>query len=568
MAFSLYKTSRYARVYREDQGDNTWQGFMKCSQSPMHYESVPGSGEYDTTIDVEAVATTTALLDGFEQTGAAYNSELQTVVPGSSTEQPNTQRAQGTVTYSRGGDSVSFKAISFGYLQVSTGTTTDVSGAFDYSTLPTLTEQTRDLGSHASVPSEVITYNSINEYPAVDTIGGEDFRCLIVNNPESLLHLSILSGVMRSWIRANDDNTTPNADTRVGLLFEMDWSNVTTVELPDGTIVDPSTDSFSTSRGDIKLRDANGDVFAYLPESWVFHSTFGFRHFVDESICTRTFWEDGGTTYCHMGQPIAGWDQQLQGAMWFEWEVRPFIHGRNRETSCNEIPWPYYFEIPWTTSGSDDIQIGNYFDFWEKRGGLVFNADIPGGASVDQVGEYANLFLTSSLGYTNSYTPSEVQFHMDRLSFGNFANQYDKEETILEASEKWNTGDGHNEIGGSNWSYTINSATADLNCSIAGTVFPAIDVSAPLQECLDLPGFTPELGMRMAVTERDSAPAGGYYSAVLQTYAGYRGNDPYMEVFFTAPVVDKRHNAANKAHNHDDWASTDQHKSLDKRHNQ
>lgn len=547
MALTLYKTSRFSRVYREDQGDNTWEGFMRASIAPMHYESVPDSGDYDTAIDVEQIATTTALLDGYAMNGAAYNSELQTVVPGSSTEQPNTQRARGFVTYKRRSSSVAYKALSFGYFRKSTEARDDISAAFDYSTLPTIAENTRDLGSNAAVPSEVITYSSTAEYPILDTISTFDVSMKLGNNPEALLNILRIEAGARAWINANDPNSWPDADTRIGFFLEMDWSNIATVTLANGEVVDPLTDSFTDALGDITMSDSAGNIVGYMPNAFGYSGSYGTD---EQRPLTKSFYEDSGTTYCHIGMEIASWDLVFNtfDTLW-SFDIQPFFNGRNRAATSEQSTWPAYFSIPTSTSGSDELRAGQYFGYTDNKVGLSFKTLIPGGASVDQGGsEYATLRLHSGnqtaqyYGYT-----SVLDFFCDVRGSGYFGY------------------DSRREIGGSNWEYSTSYSTETLDTTVVATTLAPVDMASPLQEVLDRP-WQPDGGVRIAIRDNAAQNANGYYYAILAGYS-MDGLDPVLDVYFTAPLVDKRHNDVGLRGNHHGYSSTARHKSLDKRHN-
>ena len=154
MAYALFNTTQHSRVY-QDVIDGVTTGFCKTSAIPMHYQSVHGSGDYDTVINLAEVVTDDTTIDGYVIENMDWKFGIQTAISAGS------EPAQGTIRY-RGGpgpNEILLNAISMGYMHFPTRAYTVINSNFDYTTTAPgpWTSATRNLATHPSIPDVITT---------------------------------------------------------------------------------------------------------------------------------------------------------------------------------------------------------------------------------------------------------------------------------------------------------------------------------------------------------------------------------------------------------------------------
>lgn len=509
MAFSLYKTSRFARVYQDREHGIPATGIMKATINPMHYESVLDSGDYDTAIDLEWVATDDASLDGYAMDKASYQFELQTDVLSGS------QKPQGTVTYKgrRGANEFTFKALELAYLYEPTRAVTTIGSGFDYTagagSLRLLSE-TRDLGSHADVDSEVINVIGSVNWDDLETFDTDEVQAEYCTRQEQVNFLGLVPSACVAWILANEPHGTTTEDTQAGFLFEVDFSDIPKVYLYDGTLVDPATDDFTDALGGIYLRDDDDNLIGIIETSK--EGSFGFPN--QGQTFYKRFWEDGGTNYCFVGIEIANFTATGTADYW-EFRIKQY-EDANGENDCSPSATKNFTPLGYA-------QTGNYYGTEYSLGVRLF-PEVPSGASIVEGSEYANLTLYEhnyrDRYYTAVYPPLILDTFVDLASFDSFTDDFD---------------DGPN---GENWqdSYTFGTTTISSVGSEGGPVGP-LDMSYPMEEFLKINTAGDGNAMRVAV--RTNASNGYGYWTRLSQYENHFGRAAVLDVQFTYPAQRK-----------------------------
>lgn len=535
MALTLYKTSKFARLYQDRELGQESVGFMKATIEPMHYESVYGSGDFDTAIDLTWDAVDDSALDGYEMTRAAYQWELQTDVQAAS------QQVQGSVTYRDrdGTNELIVRPIQLSYYHIPTVATDLIGSAFVYTTgaataETTKIQRTRNLGTHADVDDEIVGIASAMRWNTLDTIDSQTIWAEY-STQQQRCEIGVMFGNdAGDWTYTNDPPATTEADTQVGVLYEVDWSGVPRVYLADGTLVDPSTDDFDDSLGDIFLRDGNDNLIGAIARN-TYQSHYGnhFRWSHNGSPSqTKYFWENGGTTYMHVGVNVEDtWVRgvdDVRGAM--------FVLTINAELeSSGELLANDGWQSEYWYSGADKVGtyniyrgFGHYFGATEYyRWAAVdrFHHELPRGASLTDAGEYANLI------HYDMYYPETGRYPSDRGTYDG-AVEFDTHVDVGGANQGYILDGDVNNYGSWVDSYNFTRGTADYPLASGVAHYP-VDISYPMEEFLGL--YETAAGNAVRITTMGNSLNGDNNYAVIDSYSNIFGKGAVLDVCFRYP---------------------------------
>lgn len=507
---------------------------MKATVAPMNYESAFGSGNYNTPIDLENVATDNADIDGYVMTGAAYNTQIQTDV------ETGVQPDQGTMIYTFRGHSISLLMTEMAYLRTDTRAVTAFGGGIDYTVAaPILTESTIDLGSHASVDSEVVTCKSSVLW---DQLQVHDSQSPLLNHAHHAERYKIHMDIgrdYRGWIVANDP-PAQTLNTLAGMLFIVDWSDIPHVYLEDGSEVDPLLDDFDDSLGGIYLRDASGDLIAYMPN--VDASSINEAPNSGKPVTSR-FWTDTGVSYMFKGVR-SGESEWTAGQP--ELRIMTEFHTPDAVPYGNESSNNIYPSYTYHYSTRNRLALGKYnanYDY-PISSGWRFESPIPRGASISNGSEYAalQLYASAELSASNSVILdawTDIR-HENQDPFGSYPSYtyYTYPELLPNVAM----------ADAPEWTDSATYTTQTLTTLATGSDLPfvPIDISVQMEESLSPVGWSAEKGLRVRAQANASNPDGDY-----QRVPGYNaiiGKSAALNVFFTDVGPKMRHKRGELRH--------------------
>ena len=528
MAFSLYKTSKHSRVYREVV-DGLATAISKTSVTPMHYESVAGSGDFDTPIDLAEVATDDADVDGFVVEENIWHFGVQTAaVPELS------QSAQGTLHFGgRGGANVlRLKCTSMGYLHHPTRIFSIVGSAFNYTAAaPTFQKLTRNLATHASLSDVDITASNYFEWTALWTQGaGQDTQLSVDIRGGKFGYINRFDTAVKAELVANWPVGTTPSETEFGHLFELDVSDIPRV-YQNGVLLDWAND-FNDDAGDIELRDGSDNLIAYIPKQ---SGPLGAVH--QRPLRTR-FWEDGGTNYMFVGLSMADFDvlmnrsQDYFASFYIGVDDEMLDHGHTAYQMYYAEAWPYYgYPAKYEWEAWVDTRVVTFGSNWRQvnRFGVRFRPDLPFNASVTGPGEYAKLNLYED-NFTAQYaglTGIEALVHADVYS----ADQPLFASDFIDSPQP-----------GTNFHLSRSSSSeilAGTDPLVPYTPLAPIDISGQVEEVTGLAKWLPGNGMRFRVhpvfAEADLPAPYAYDFFSMSTYnrAEHVSLTPVLDVVYT-----------------------------------
>jgi len=287
------------RIDLRSRGGKVWQDGNSyrhlTTLAPLHYESTPDSGVFDTAIDCTPVRVQNAQLDGWRITTNGWHYALG---------QP-AGKSDGWVGFGgrRGQNWFQFRLARVGYLYVPSGTPDfathwhDIGGAPNYTRANlNSTVNSIDYGAEGSQPIESVaawsglwsTPNSGSGYARWRVDGGQ------------LKEEIVIDQLAREWIAANRPPSffgIPAAQTYFGLVFQLDWTDVPK-RIVNG-IERQATDDFNDDTGGVELRDNLDRLLAFLPIDDVY---VGSGHNRQSVRLRKRFWRDNdGNNYLAVG---------------------------------------------------------------------------------------------------------------------------------------------------------------------------------------------------------------------------------------------------------------------------
>jgi hypothetical protein len=488
MAFSLYKTSKHSRVWREVV-DGLATAISKTSVVPMHYESVFGSGDYDTPIDLVEVATDDADVDGFVVEENLWHWGLQTAaVP------ELDQSAQGTTHFGGigGANVLRLKCTSMGYLHHPTRIFTIVGSAFDYTAAsPTFTKLTRNLGTNADVPDLTITVSNFFEWTDLWSEGvGQDTEITIDIRGGKLGAFNRFDKAVKDELVANWPVGTTPSETEFGHLFELDVSDIPRVYQND--VLLSWDDDFDDDAGDIYLRDGSDNLIAIIPKQSGPHGG------VLQRPLRARFWKDTGVNYMFIGLSMSDFDVLMNrngdyyASFYIGMDLELLDHGHTAYQTYYNAAWPEYNYPPqYELSNWVDTRVVTLGSNWRlvNRFGIRFRPELPFNASITGPGEYAKLRMYEDL-FSAEYagkTGIEMLVHADVYS----ADQPLFATDFVDSPEP-----------GSNFRLSRSSSSevlAGTDPHVPYSALTPIDISGQIEEVTGLAKWLPGNGLRLRV---------------------------------------------------------------------
>jgi len=557
MAFSLHKTSKHSRVYREDlNGIKT--GICKTTQNPMHYQSVPGSGVYDTPIDLAEVAVDDGSIDGFTAEEADWHFGIQAAVAAGS-ESP-----QGTIRFGgRSGTNVmTLRAISLGHLYFPTRAYTIIGTAFDYTLgAPVWARRDIDIASHPSVTSVNVTMTNQFEWKNLSAPNGGTDRVsafVFIRGGRLEIHcvLKNVGGGVNAWIKANAPPATDVTQTYTGVLYEIDVSGIPKV-VQNGQELSWASD-FTDEAGDIYLYDSSDNFIAVIPQGYSGRHVGGY-----ERVAVKRFWEDAGTNYMFVGTRYDLWDD-YPGFSWFSTsKVKIITDPDSASVLGSPTAWTGHFYSYVDGSGNyyegpnfpDSLQptivrgasgvIGSYYSNTVYTFGWRFAPDIPFNASLTGLGEYAKINnMTNTAFATTLNSPTSIRLVGDVGS---------SDQPLFLGDPISNNPGGYRDQpgftkgpglfapqnGGAGWAQSNSHVTTDITTPSAfGLALEPLEAGNIIEEIIGRSGWQPENGLRIKTDMSDvrqrSRPDRVEMSINMYEPFGYSSNPgPVLDIVYT-----------------------------------
>ena len=486
MAFTLYKTSRHSRVYREVV-DGLATAISKTSVVPMHYESVAGSGDYDTPIDLAEVATDNSDVDGFVIDENIWHFSAQTAaVP------ELNQSDQGTFHFGgRGGaNTLRLKCTSMGYLHHPTRIFSIVGSAFDYTTAPTFSTLPRNLATHVELSDVDITVNNYFEWTGLWSEGGAQATQISIDiRGGKFAAINRFNSAVKAELVANWPVGTTPIETEFGFLYELDVSDIPRVYQND--VLLDWADDFNDDDGDIYLRDGSDNLIALIPKQ---SGPLGGG--LQRNLRTR-FWRDTGVNYMFIGLSMADFDvlmnrsQDYHASVYIGINAELLDHGHTAYQTYYNAAYPPYYPAKYEFEAWVDTRVITIGSNWRQvnRMGVRFQPDIPFNASMAGPGEYAKLRAYEDL-FSAEYagkTGIEMLVHADIYSADQpvFANDF------VDSPEP-----------GSNFHLSRSSSSeiwAGTDPHVPYSALAPIDVSGQIEEVTGLAKWLPGNGLRLRI---------------------------------------------------------------------
>lgn len=482
MALELYRTSKHNRLYREVLPDGSRRGYVTTTMGPMHYESEPDSGVYDTPIDMHLERVNNARLNGYRMTGDGWHYAIQT--------EPATgqQAPQGTVGFGgrQGAHWFRFRLRNVGYLHWPTRAADSLGGAPDYSTAPVITEKMRNLANVEGLADENhVAVSQVEWGPIWTTPGGGELNIEWILKAGKLKENIIINQAAREWLQANRPPSTPHSETYFGFRFELDVSDIPRA-YKNG--IRQSFDDLDDGDGSIELSDDVDRLLAFMPLDFVYAKNKGGTRPLRKRI-----YRSGGNVYLYVGVRVDELQGLLPGDLVFD---------------------PTMTQEAIAATADDGYETGNSMDITPNydtacfcgvnggtnyTGGVRFTPDLPQGASLTGGGsEFASLRLygVSSNLYRHNGTP----------------------ELLVEGDDQdnapaWANGTGAERPNGSGFTATTASTAIEVTTDPGngGQFMGAngIDVAGIVEEIVGRGGWSANNGMRFRIGP-DSTPNGQY----------------------------------------------------------
>lgn len=501
MPLELYKTGKKTRHYREVLPDGSVRGHVKSCVKPLHYESVPDSGDFDRPVKMDVERVKTAELDGYLMTESAFHYSLQTVDPAESSVQPNTQKPAGTVGFGgrRGEHWFYFRLKNVGYIHWPERKLTDLGGYPDYSGEPTMSTQSINLARHPELDDEVVTSGTTIRWNGI--WNGEDGARLDIKWGLSGYKMKediIVNQAARDWIERHPPKT-PADETYFGFCFELDSTDIPKAyrnEIQQNL----KEDDFDDGDG-ITLTDNADRLLAFMPLDEVYVANRGSRR-----PLRKRFYRRKGKNYLYVGVNVEHMAELLPGDLIFD----PSMTQEQIAASADDCQ-QYGVAAADITRAYNSI--GEYT--YPRRSGFRFTPDVPFEASFTGGGsEYATLRL-----YRDAYglygTPL-INFYGDVAS----ANQPAFAANSVDSPEP-----------GSNWTDSTATTAVEFNVNpaSAGDQYQDVDVAAIMEEIVALVGWTPNNGLRIRADDSGVTAE----SLFVESYDGTPGSAAVLDAFYT-----------------------------------
>jgi hypothetical protein len=517
----------------------------------MHYESTPGSGNFDTPIDVGLQRVTTPELDGYEMSKAGWHFRLQTVDPALSVEQPNTQREAGTVGFGgrKGKHWFYFKLSNMGYVHWPTRDITAVGGTADYSTPPAVQAITRNLGKHQEVDDAIVTANSQIRWDKLwQAPNGGTVSLRWGVKAGALKEEVIVDTKAREWLTTAGRPATPDDETFFSFRFEIDASDIPKA-MKDGVQRDLDTEDFDDDDGSMELRSATDELLAFMPLDYVYSKRRGGKR-----PLRKRFYKSGGKNYLLVGARVDHLNQLLPGDLVFD----PTMSQEQVTAAGDATAYQYGGDAPQPATITDDwITMGGvpYYGVpYLARGGFRFTPDVPAAASFTRRGEYAFLTGYRDVQWGNIHAAPGYETSLPVMQA--FSDVASNNQPLFAANRV------DSPEPGSNWTDSaavtnfrcfedwVHDLTGELRYRNAGEPWPKLNVSAQMEEVCAIPGWAANNGMRFRITPHpvDSYPTDWM---AFEGYSDIAAKGAVLDAFYNAPAYPRTvgHNDTELFHN-------------------
>ncbi len=309
MAFVELERRQKGKVWVDDQDPN--HKVLTASLGDLHFESVKGSGDFDTEYDFNAQAVNNAELNGFLVNQGSYHLALQ------SQAATGVQAEQGSVGigFNEGAFWVALRIERIGYLHYPTRTLQPVGTVADYVTGPlTRTTSTMTFQGRATMNNgEVAEWRNLGTTPN----GGEIFLRWGYR-AEGLKEELVIDQLAREWIAANAPPSTPASETYFGYRVEVMWNPTNRTGVPrvtlDGVLQAVSgTHDFDDEFFSPRMEDAIGDFLGFMPFGNLFVPGRG-----GNAQLRKRFFSEGGRNWIYVGALVSDIAALLPGDLVFD----------------------------------------------------------------------------------------------------------------------------------------------------------------------------------------------------------------------------------------------------------
>lgn len=381
-----YKRNRTSKTYinTEVAGRYSWDGTLDS----IHYESIPGSGNYDTSINMTPVETKTAAFDGYEITQNGWYYRLGN---------PADKGQDGWVGFGgrKGEKWFNFRLEQVGYFEWNSKSFDDIGGTINYdrNNLSTKVNTLRFGPNNEQLPiGSVLDWKNLWTTPNGGTLG---IRWRV--NGDALKEEMIIDQPARDYVATNKAPKTKKADTYFGFVFKIDWDNIPKIKRAgvEKNKRDSNLDLADDGK-QIEFKDESDRLLAFMPisDAWINDET-GAEIEGSRVGLKKRFYNQNGKTYLLVGLRTDILETMPQGTLIIDPTVDYQVSsGPNDGYSCTGT---YGF----ATNGSV-IRVG-YHDtggYWNSSDGFTLFDGVSGlgGKQIDVA--YYSLYGYTSISTT------------------------------------------------------------------------------------------------------------------------------------------------------------------------
>lgn len=326
MTLQVFQRRKTGLVWRDDidltKRAGTWL------RGEMHFESSPGSREFDSPYDFSGRAVNNNLLNGRLFDVGSSHIAIQ-MAPAAQNQAP-----QGTIHYAfnQGQFWIGFRIDRIGYLHAPTRTLQPVGGLADYSGNLTRTTSVHSLRGGL----ETMNLGGMAEWRGLGSTpnGGEIYLRWRYHGAQLKEEL-VIDQLAREWITANQPPATPAAETFFGYRSQIFWQPVGRTGVPRVTVNDILQDlqgnhDFDDQANQVRIETGGGGFLGFLPITSAFVPNRG-----GSARLRKRFWRDGGDTFLFVGANVVDLNNLLPGDLVFDPSIVDKEVGQNTD-DCHE----------------------------------------------------------------------------------------------------------------------------------------------------------------------------------------------------------------------------------------
>ncbi len=294
----------------------------------MHFESSPGSAQFDTPYDFSSRPINNNLLNGRLFDVGSSHIAVQ-LAPAAQNQNP-----QGTIYYAfnQGQFWAGFRIDRIGYLHAPTRTVQPVGGVADYTGSLTRTTATHALRGGL----ETMNLGGVAEWRTLGTTpnGGEIYLRWKYHGAQLKEEL-VIDQLAREWIEVNAPPATPAAETFFGYRSQVFWVPTGRTGIPRVSVnavvqdLDAAHD-FDDSAAQIRVETGGGGFLGFLPVTSLFVPGRG-----GSARLRKRFWRDGTDTFLFVGARVSEIAGLLPGDLVFDPSITDKEVGQNTD-DCHE----------------------------------------------------------------------------------------------------------------------------------------------------------------------------------------------------------------------------------------